>query len=183
MRTVTANISALTGQDYKSKEVSFTLTDRYGNVSNTIAGMPVPSTIKATTDTNSLLSVALPQSESYSSDRYFVVSFAGEIPTFKAYIPKGDGSIDLGECLLPYRCKKMAAYTKVQDGAIAVDEAFVERMDGAFVGGFLGDHDKSIMDAYLRYMDANETPSHITVEEFDAIDSRLAQNMPQNTNI
>lgn len=156
MRTITANIKTLLGADYASKQVTFTLINRYGLEEQNLApAQKAYSKVSVNTDEQSAFSVELYETEASEIDRSYLVSFADTISPFRIYVPSGVGSIDISKCLAPYKNKKIDAYVMRDGDEIMIDEAFVNRLDKSFDGGYLSAFDQNIMDAYYRCMDAN----------------------------
>lgn len=175
MRTITANIKNLFGVDYQTKQVTFLLINRYGLEEQNLAlAQKAFSKVLATTDSESILSAQLYETEGSGSDRSYLVSFADTLSPFRIYVPSGVGSIDISECLAPYKNKKMDAYTGVDNDGVVIDEAFIERLDASFVGGYLNAHDESIRASFYRCMDANsEEYGRVVVTPFMKIDEIL----------
>ena len=180
MRTVTGNISAILGRPYASKGVVFQMVDRYG-VPITLMGSDfILSNISVTTSVDGCISIELYESEQDNVDSYYLITFDDGVAPLKAYIPIGDGSIDLGECLNAWKSKKLEAYLKRIDGDIIVDGAFLQRILDSFDDGFLNEYDKDIKDYWYRYVDQNDlTGSVVVIDGYEALDKALGTTIEQ----
>lgn len=168
MRNVIFDTSMLFGIVLPNKKITVKLMDKYGN--------SVTQNVKTVeTDGEGKAILSLAETEKDFVGKYYSISVDNEIP-IRLYVPIGDGDIKAEEWGNTLKSRKFESYVYRVDGNISIDEAFVNRVDTSFLGGFINEYDSGGKQAWLAYEDKKYNDENIAiVSEFDKLNELLGQ--------